>query len=73
MRFDPSAFRMKFSTQIRAVCPKTGRLLDWMGPVIEAASWDDAESYCQNNGQGYCKITGEWISEQPADREIDLN
>lgn len=48
-----------FVTGIRAVCPKTGELLTWHGPVVPGISYADAEAYCEKNGLGYCAIIGE--------------
>lgn len=56
---------MKFCTTIQAIDPIDRELKTWGGPNIEAISFGMAELYCQQNGLGYCKITGQLISEIP--------
>lgn len=52
-------------TEIKAICPIDGGLKTFGGPNIKAPSRQLAHEYCQNNGLGYCSITGELISEIP--------
>lgn len=47
----------KFATTIKAIDPISGQICDFSGPVIEAKTWSEAETYCQENGLGYCKVT----------------
>lgn len=47
----------KFATSIKAIDPVSGQICDFSGPVIEAKTWSAAETYCQENGLGYCKVT----------------
>ncbi|GAA4778961.1 hypothetical protein GCM10023231_02010 [Olivibacter ginsenosidimutans] len=53
----------KWVTEIIAMDPDTNELKKWLGPYITAPTWQDAEIYCQENGLGYCKISGQLISE----------
>lgn len=57
----------KFVTIIHAIDPKTGELCKWIGPTIEAASFYDAERYCNENGLGYCEVDGEMLGEEEWD------
>ena len=50
---------MIWLTEIRAIDPQTGELVDWCGPQIDADSFEEAENYCNSNGLGYCKIVGQ--------------
>lgn len=52
-----------YVTEIVAIDPCTNELKTWCGPHIPAISFTDAETYCQNNGLGYCKVTGQLIAE----------
>jgi hypothetical protein len=54
---------MKFVTEIQAICPRTGELLRWAGPHIEAISEAHARIICDNTGLGYCKIVGRLVAE----------
>lgn len=54
---------MKFVTEIEAKHPKTGEILRWAGPHIEAISESHARIICDNRGLGYCKIVGRLIAE----------
>jgi hypothetical protein len=54
-----------YTTEIKAINPKTGELCTWAGPNIEAISFSDAQEYCDNNYLGYCKVTGILLSEIP--------
>lgn len=49
---------MLFATQIQAINPLTGELTLFAGPNVPGICFSDAENYCQNNGLGYCKVTG---------------
>ncbi|MFA6087420.1 hypothetical protein [Mucilaginibacter sp.] len=46
----------KYITTIKAVCPKTNKLKNYHGPVVEGISVADAQMRCDNNGMGYCKV-----------------
>jgi len=55
----------KWVTEIKAIDPMTNEPKKWMGPYITAPTMEDAIEYCQKNGLGYCKVTGQLISEIP--------
>jgi len=61
----------KFATSIKAIDPKTRGLVKFSGPIIEAKTWSAAETYCQENGLGYCKVTG-IIEEEPFLSDADM-
>ena len=46
----------KYTTKIKAICPKTGELGTYHGPVVNGISVADAQLWCGNNGMGYCKV-----------------
>jgi hypothetical protein len=52
-------------TEIEAKDPFTGQLKKWCGPEVPGICHNDAERYCQDNGLGYCKVTGELVAEIP--------
>jgi len=52
-----------FTTQIKAIDPRDGKLKTYSGQHVPGLSFEDAEMYCQQNGLGYCKVTGELITE----------
>ena len=54
-----------WTTEIRAIDPRTGELKTWGGPHVPGINKVDAENFCQNNGLGYCEVTGELVSEIP--------
>lgn len=56
-----------YLTELRAICAVDGYLKTFVGPKVPGISFWDAENYCQMNGLGYCKVTGELISEQSFD------
>lgn len=56
---------MKFITKLQAIDPVDGELKTWMGPLIEADSFEDADRYCQENGLGYCVVDGIFEGEVP--------
>lgn len=56
-----------FATVIKAINPIDGKLATFVGPNIEALSSKLAFQYCQENGLGYCAISGELILEIPCD------
>lgn len=47
---------MKFQTMTTAIDPEDGKLKEWIGPRIEAISWQDAENKIAE--YGYLRITG---------------
>lgn len=55
----------KYITEITAVDPVDGNIKRWMGPYIEAESFDAAQQYCVDNGLGYCLVTGRYVDEIP--------
>ena len=54
---------MIFTTSIKALDPLTGVMKTWCGPHVPGISFRDAERYCQENGLGYCKVTGILVAE----------
>jgi len=54
-----------WTTELKAICQVTNELRTFCGPNVPGITWEDAEHYCQNNGLGYCKVTGELIAEIP--------
>lgn len=59
-----------YITTIHAVCPKDGVVKAYSGPNVPGNSFEDAQQYCENNGLGYCKVTGETADEITSDHEI---
>lgn len=55
--------KLLFTTEIKAIDPKDGKLKTWGGEVVEAETWEEAEQWCQENGKGYLKVTGKFIEE----------
>lgn len=55
----------QYVTQIKAIEPSTWEMKTWAGPNVPGISFADAETYCQNNGLGYCEVIGELVSEIP--------
>jgi len=47
-----------FHTTIKAICPKTGELKTFDGPVVYDESFDAAQQQCEENGFGYCVVDG---------------
>ncbi len=60
-----------FATQIEAFLPGTDNIATFAGPIIYAATWDDAVLYCEFNGLGYCEVIGELVLHE--DFNICLN
>jgi hypothetical protein len=54
-----------YYTEIKALSPHTGELKTYIGPKIQAISFEDAQNYCENNGLGYCKVIGICVAEIP--------
>ncbi len=50
-----------FTTELRAINVENGELCTFRGQLIEAISFQDAKDYCNENGLGYLKITGELV------------
>lgn len=63
---------MKFTTIIEAIDPHTKELTPYVGPVIEALSYDHAQSICDKNFP-YCLVDGEYIGEIIHTFSHDLN
>ena len=53
----------EFTTGLKAIDPKDGKLKDWIGPRIPAKSWEEAEKFVQENGMGYLDVDGEFVDE----------
>lgn len=65
---------MKYwSTEIKAICPKTGELLTYSGDNIKAKTKEIAQKWCDENEKGYMKVTLELIEEQSFDGKIIIN
>lgn len=47
-----------WETEIMAIKPSTGELTRFMGPHVPGINIKDAIDYCENNGLGYCRVTG---------------
>lgn len=45
-----------YTTKIQAINPKTGELLTWFGPNVQAISFTHAQEILDNNYLGYCKV-----------------
>ncbi|ARK09025.1 hypothetical protein A6C57_01130 [Fibrella sp. ES10-3-2-2] len=52
-------------TQIKAVDPQTGDLVEWLGPYVPGETSKLAAHYCNENGMGYCQIVGQVVAEIP--------
>jgi hypothetical protein len=52
-----------YTTSILAIDPISMELTEYCGPHIPAISFDNAREYCDNNGLGYCFITGILVAE----------
>lgn len=52
-------------TEITAISPITGDMTKYGGPDVPGISASDAQSYCENNGLGYCKVIGELVADIP--------
>lgn len=53
----------KWVTEILALDPVSGHLKTYGGPHIDAPTWEEATSFCQANGLGYCRVVGQLIAE----------
>lgn len=53
----------EFTTTIRAIDPKDGKLKTWSGQRITARSWEEAKKFVQDNGMGYLDVDGEFAAE----------
>lgn len=52
-----------YTTEIRAQSPQDGKIKLYAGPHVPGNSFEDAEKYCEENGLGYCWVTGVLIEE----------
>lgn len=52
-------------TEIVALDPKDKNFKRWCGPNVPGVNIQTAQEYCDNNGLGYCQVTGELIAEIP--------
>lgn len=55
----------QWTTEISAHDPATSVLKVWCGPHVPGISLQDAQQYCNDHGLGYCKVSGQLISEVP--------
>lgn len=53
---------MKFTTNLLAIDPKDGVIKEWVGPTIDAPSFELAEEQILKTGLGYLSIRGQLIS-----------
>lgn len=64
-----------WATEIKAICPLTGKLKTYGGDNVEAPTWAMAQQWCNEN-KGYLKVIGELIAEIPCKEgtfEADFN
>jgi|WetSurMetagenome_2_1015567.scaffolds.fasta_scaffold1115843_1 hypothetical protein len=64
-----------FTTEIEAINQETGELCTFRGPIVHEISYLNAYNYCQCNGLGYLKITGElfgYVSLNSKSNKIEL-
>jgi hypothetical protein len=62
----------RWVTFLKALDPETLELKTWAGPTVPGISLDDAQAWCELNGFGYLKVTGELVAEiDEQGREID--
>lgn len=54
-----------YVTEIKAIKPSTGELINYCGPEVPGISFQDAQDYCERNGLGYCKVIGLLVAEIP--------
>ena len=52
-------------TEIIAIRPSDGELVNYCGPNVPGLTEKMAQQYCEENGLGYCKVVGQLISEIP--------
>ena len=62
-----------WTTTIRAIDPKSGELILYMGPDIPGYNYEDAQRYCYMNGMGYLKVEGVKIAEKYHFNNYELN
>ncbi len=55
----------QYITEIKALSPIDGEIKTFAGPEVPGISFSDAQSFCENNGLGYCKVIGELVAEIP--------
>lgn len=60
-------------TQIEAIDPNDGELKIWAGPKVFGITLKFAELYAEQNGLGYCKIIGEFITSVPCKSDSALD
>jgi hypothetical protein len=61
-----------FITEIIAKDPIDGIIKKWGGPNIPANTFEEAESFAQKYGLGYCKIVGQLMEEiEISDKEFE--
>lgn len=69
---DNQAFSLGMSREDVA---SNGKPIKWVGPIIEAGSWGEAEELLQTNGLGYARVTGVLVDiiESKTGKSVDLN
>jgi len=63
---------MIFTTIITAL-DKDGQIKTFVGPNVPGESFEDAQTYCDNNGLGYCQVDGILVEEIPYEPDFQLN
>ena len=63
---------MRFTTAIEAINPHTGQLDLYNGPVVDADSWEQAQTVCDNN-MPWCRVDGEATGETIFLNKFELN
>ncbi len=58
-----------YTTEIKAIRPSDSELITYRGPHVPGISFEDAQSYCEKNGLGYCKVDGILIAEIPCKKD----
>lgn len=53
----------QYTTTIKAIIK--GEVKTFCGPNVQGISFADAQDYCENNGLGYCTVTGVLVATIP--------
>jgi len=62
-----------WTTSVKAINPKTGELILWMGPNVPGYNKEDAQRYCNMNEMGYLKVENLVIKESYHFNNYELN
>lgn len=66
------SYLLTWVTEIKAICPRSGELLTWGGPYVEALTKDEAQQWCNEN-MGYLKVIGRLTMTIPAKKDENGN